>query len=301
MSRYAKRLAEILAGLILIYWSWKLIYPIETFEFKLVEQFEFNWIAVALISRIIISIIAFAGLWAIFGLLKLSRLYRLSFLFCLSLGTFDVMWKLVNEESIMRLCYGCPINSILWFNILVLLFLWATFIFIGMSDDIIVRNPKKWRKLLVPMSLPLILTLTYILNPIFSQDLTFNNGEPLLETHSRIPSVLDVDLNNTLLCCFSVECRHCKYAAQKIKVSQKIDEDYPKVFVLFLGDEERVGEFEDFTNTNFEYEILEGDSFFNVSGNRLPSIIHYVEDKPKAFWAGRGISYGVLDYFCKYE
>lgn len=177
-----RRFLEIIAGLLFFSWAWRLIYPIEIFEFKVVEQFGLSWILTAILSRIVIAAMLFIGLWSILGKQKEGVFSKVIWLLLLIGSSFDIIWKLA-ADGIIRFCYGCSFNSDIWLSIFLLVFLWVVFI-LKMQPSLV--KSRKWRSILLPLTFPLFVLTVFILNPIFSADILYNQGDVLLIVKSLL-------------------------------------------------------------------------------------------------------------------
>ena len=84
-----------------------------------------------------------------------------------------------------------------------------------------------------------------------------------------------VNLDNgiKLVCLFSLDCEDCMQTAFKLGQAKNDWKNFPKVYILFLGEEEQVNNFFDAAAMTFPYKIIPPQTFFPMIKNYPPRIV----------------------------
>ncbi len=287
---------RLILGCLLIYQGYKNLFPIEDFEYRLIEQHLSNWLTAPILSRILIGLHFITGLFLI---LKIDphKIFIKILIGIVVLNIFDITWEILVSTKIIRSCYGCIAESNLFITILVdLVFITGAYVLLKYSDRSDLKF--KWHKYLLMF---LIIPLPFIFNPVFPND--FIDVSNTFSEHLDIAKVkkLNKEINydklirgEKLIAFFSTSCPYCQISAKKMAVANTIG-NFPSVFIIFLGDEEGVKYFFDSSNTNFEYATTQNSTdFFEISGVSLPSISYLKEGVIKKKWNGRTFNYEVI-------
>ncbi|NWF90558.1 MAG: hypothetical protein HXY50_13985 [Ignavibacteriaceae bacterium] len=84
---------------------------------------------------------------------------------------------------------------------------------------------------------------------------------------------VNLDEGIKLVCLFSLDCEDCMETAHKLGQVRKEWNNFPPMFVLFLGEEEQVNIFFDAAATTFPYKIISPQSFFPLIKDYPPRIV----------------------------
>ena len=84
---------------------------------------------------------------------------------------------------------------------------------------------------------------------------------------------VNLDSGIKLVCLFSLDCEDCMQTAFKLGQAKNDWENFPKVYILFLGEEEQVNNFFDAAAMTFPYKIIPPQTFFPMIKNYPPRIV----------------------------
>lgn len=85
--------------------------------------------------------------------------------------------------------------------------------------------------------------------------------------------IVNLDNGIKLVCLFSLDCEDCMETAYKLGQAKKDWNNFPPLYILFLGEEEQVNNFFDAAAMNFPYKIISPQSFFPRIKNFPPRIV----------------------------
>ena len=286
--RLINLLARFLVSVILSYWGFKVLYPVEPFESRIVEQGVASWYVAPLLVRLTIGLQWIISLFFILNFKP--RLLKVFLAVWLLLCGWDIIWELQHQNKIVSECYGC----ILKYNTAVSIALYV----LVLGGGIIILLQKntngfkpQWIKHII---WPPLLVLPFILNPVYPSgfsDQAQKSNEPF--DFEKIDSVTAKKLRdkNLLLAFFSPNCKFCKQAAQRMTISSLQNPNFPKVFILFTGNENGVQYFKLKSHDPFDYSIIDSKEFWKMSGPRLPSFAWIENDTIRKRWDGYTFNY----------
>lgn len=84
---------------------------------------------------------------------------------------------------------------------------------------------------------------------------------------------VNLDSGIKLVCLFSLDCEDCMQTAFKLGQAKNDWKNFPKVYILFLGEEEQVNNFFDAAAMTFPYKIIPPQTFFPMIKNYPPRIV----------------------------
>ena len=84
---------------------------------------------------------------------------------------------------------------------------------------------------------------------------------------------VNLDEGIKLVCLFSLDCEDCMETARKLGKAKKEWDNFPLLYILFLGEEEQVKWFFEAAETSFLYKIISAQKFFPLIKNYPPRIV----------------------------
>lgn len=270
-----------LLGITFLFSAYTKLYPIELFEYTIVETGIFSWNSIPFVSRLLIGIEFLLGSLLLLNL-YFSKKETLIFTALLLLFFTGYLIILLVKEGNEGNC-GCfgdtlkltPLESI-FKNILSLLLVYLLYKF---HTGIKLRF-QKW---LLAALLIASLVAPYIFTPINmmvreqSKEETLNYDLDLsaLYDSSRTdkPS-FDLMQGKRIIAFLSLTCPHCKLGAFKLHLMHKDNPQLPIYFIL-NGDEEKLPAFfEESKAADMPYSFMtEKEGFVKCAGVRLPAIL----------------------------
>ena len=271
-----------------ISWGLSNLYPIELFEFRLVEQSLSNWTTAPFVSRIYIGIMFFIGTAMLFNINPRNIITKLT-LFCFAIPVFDLFWDAANSNEIIVGSYATifKINKEFAYLTYLTAIAFCSFLLYKKAN-----TDLKYRWIKYTLSL-ICLALPFVLNPVYPENFT-DQSESISENVSLEELNYSNHTNlseNVIFAFFSTSCPYCILAAKKMQVAQKLYVDFPNVHVFFIGSKEAVEYFFKESNTLFPYSFPEQNSFFKIAGNSFPSFIYVENGIPKKRYTGRTFNY----------
>lgn len=114
---------------------------------------------------------------------------------------------------------------------------------------------------------------------IFASFREFSNGE-----------VVNLDNGIKLVCLFSLDCEDCMETAYKLGQAKKDLDNFPPLYILFLGSQDQVNNFFDAAATSFPYKIIPPQTFFPLIKNYPPRIVLLNNGKIVGDWSYENFS-----------
>jgi len=84
---------------------------------------------------------------------------------------------------------------------------------------------------------------------------------------------VNLDEGIKLVCLFSLDCEDCMETARKLGQARKDWNNFPPLYILFLGEEEQVKGFFETAETTFLYKIISPQTFFPLIKDYPPRIV----------------------------
>lgn len=98
-------------------------------------------------------------------------------------------------------------------------------------------------------------------------------------------SGIDFSQGEYLVAILNLSCEHCQEAAQALAELQSKGAKLPQVVALFFEEgDTTVTQFNTITNSNFPYEMIDVNTFFDVIGSAPPRIYWIEDGVVKQFW-----------------
>jgi len=105
---------------------------------------------------------------------------------------------------------------------------------------------------------------------------------------------VNLDEGIKLVCLFSLDCEDCMETANKLGKAKKEWNNFPPLYILFLGDEEQVQGFFEVAETISPYKIISAQTFFPLIKNYPPRIVLLNNGNIIGDWGYENFSVGEL-------
>ncbi len=295
MKTTVRYFIQLITGLVILFWAFRNLYPIEWFEYRLVEQHLANWFLVPFIARITIAIKFIVGVFLILNINPKKSVPKV-LLVLLLLSVYDLNWQVFKQDKIMAYSYSFIIGT----NMIVNLSIIAVLLFVSILLIVKSKQTDLRFKTLKYLVGAILFFLPFILNPIYPQDFSDVSkriDEPF-DTASVVSSRLkQLGEQKILVAYFSVNCQFCLNAAKKIAIAQKQHKNFPPVYICMQGNEKLAARFFTLANANFEYEVLSLKDFSTLTHFVYPMFVLVENGIVTRKWDGRTFNYGTMMEF----
>lgn len=275
-------LLTLLAGAVFLYSAYTKLFPIQSFEYTMVEFGHLSWSAAAIMARIIIGIEATLGLLLLTGIYGRRKwVVWAALLLTLGFSGYLVyLWSTAGNKVNCG-CFGDAIwmspsaslvkNGILILVLLALLRYGKTRHFRGSA-------------LVPPVAALASLVMLFTLFPLpdsqpswLKTDRYELNMSALYAPDKPDRPQVDLRQGKHIIAFFTLTCPHCRVAAHKLYVMKQRNPTLPIYMVLAGPDEYKQAFFEDTKATNIPYSRLRGQAFVDLAGLEYPAI-YWVEN-----------------------
>ena len=141
------------------------------------------------------------------------------------------------------------------------------------------RGNKK--PLITWLLLPLLFAAASLVWPVQSQHDEVVEKIPMFEAETGI----DFANGSYLVAIFNLGCEHCQEAAQQIAAWQNNGIKLPQVAALFFAEgDTSVADFNAITESNFPYQMIDANTFFDLIGSAPPRIYWIMDGQVKQYW-----------------
>ena len=129
--------------------------------------------------------------------------------------------------------------------------------------------------------LPLLFAAATLIWPVQTQPDEVVEKLPTFEAETGI----DFANGSYLVAILNLGCEHCQEAAQQIVAWQNNGIDLPQVAALFFAEgDTTVADFNTITGSNFPYQMIDVNTFFDLIGSIPPRIYWIVDGQVKQYW-----------------
>lgn len=129
--------------------------------------------------------------------------------------------------------------------------------------------------------LPLLFAAATLIWPVQTQPDEVVEKLPTFEAETGI----DFANGSYLVAILNLGCEHCQEAAQQIVAWQNNGIDLPQVAALFFAEgDTTVADFNTITGSNFPYQMIDVNTFFDLIGSAPPRIYWIVDGQVKQYW-----------------
>ena len=110
------------------------------------------------------------------------------------------------------------------------------------------------------------------------------------EVVSKLPafentSEIDFATGNYLVAVLNLSCEHCQEAAQELAELQRAGAALPQIVALFFEEgDTTVAEFNSITNSDYPYQMIDVNTFFDLIGSAPPRVYWVKNGKMMQFW-----------------
>jgi len=284
------------ACLLVISLTFKLIY-LEYFEFSLVETGISKWFYSPFIVRLIVLVEFFLAGAILLKSLKPKTLSILIFLLCIVYG-FDLFLKPENGMFSSYFLFAFY-NKAIGVSLLCLLVFSAFILY--MQEQVLTSRK---RSLIINLSLALFIsTLTFLSNPIYSDDFQINNtsvSEPNLNWENVYwkceESKISLDPEaEVFFAFFSTTCYYCNRESIRLGVSNRANLSSTQIVLVFPGNLEDTEAFIERNRCDFPYIRISKDEFRRLAGSEFPAFFKVKNKKETNFYTGRTFNLRELD------
>lgn len=96
---------------------------------------------------------------------------------------------------------------------------------------------------------------------------------------------IDFNRGSYLVAILNLSCEHCQEAAEQIVRWQNSGIDLPQVVALYFAEgDTTVADFDNITGSNFPYQMITVNTFFDLIGSAPPRVYWIVDGQVKQFW-----------------
>jgi hypothetical protein len=129
--------------------------------------------------------------------------------------------------------------------------------------------------------LPLLFLAATLVWPVQTQPDEVVEKLPTFKAEAGI----DFASGSYLVAILNLGCEHCQEAAQQIVAWQNNGIDLPQVVALFFAEgDTTVADFNNITDSNFPYQMIDVNTFFDLIGSAPPRIYWIVDGQVKQYW-----------------
>ena len=141
------------------------------------------------------------------------------------------------------------------------------------------RGNKK--PLITWLLLPLLFAAASLVWPVQTQPDEVVEKIPMFEAETGI----DFANGSYLVAIFNLGCEHCQEAAHQIATWQNNGINLPQVAALFFAEgDTSVADFNAITESNFPYQMIDANTFFDLIGSAPPRIYWITDGQVKQYW-----------------
>ena len=282
---------SLLTGALFLYSSYTKTYPIQHFEYTIVEYLHLPWLLAAIAARLLIGLEGGLGSLIILHLFGRNKwVLKVSFGLTVLFSIYLIALWAIAGNNINCGCFGdaiwmSPSASLIKNSLLLLV--------IGILIRYHYGIPARWASITAIVLLPAGMVLPLILFPIpagqptwlrtdrYKIDLSDVYREMKKDTVlSKFPDPKTTDIHETdlsqgkhIIAFVSPGCGHCKIAAYKMHLMKEHNPALP-FFLVIGGTKSDLTEFWQKTKAqNIPHTRLNGDSFMQYTGGIFPLII----------------------------
>jgi len=266
--RFLFILLSVAIGALFLYSAWTKLFPIEAFEYTMVEFTHIPLLVAKIAARFFISLEAALGALMVlhlFGKNKWALKTAFGLLVFFS-GYLIYLW-IKAGNNVNCGCFGDAIwmrpSSSLLKNIILLAIIGSLIRYHNGFNY-------RWAKITAPLLLVATITTSYIVFPvyeIYKIDLT-----PIYTSDKNLAPSIDLTKGKHIIAFLNPSCMHCRKAAF---IMHKMEENNPSIpFFMVIGGTESdlAGFWKDSQAQNIPYTRLNRDSFLKLTGGVFPQI-----------------------------
>jgi hypothetical protein len=270
----------ILLGVVFIFSGYTKLYPIEPFEYTFVDIGIVNWQLAPFVSRLLIGLEFLIGVLLVLNINLKKLAYKLGIIVLFVFCVYLILLMFLSGNKGNCGCFGSaivmtPLQALVKNVIMLALFAILYKFHTGWE----LQDKKKYF-----LVLPILAAFCFpfILNPVelnYSEaylnkpednfklelDSLYNSAKPPVPPHS-------LSKGKHIIAFMSLTCKHCRIAANKMRVMHERNPEIPFYFVL-NGDDKNLKPFYESTHTeDIPHTMLLGKNFVFLAGTSLPTI-----------------------------
>lgn len=285
MKKIGIIILSIITGLVFLFSGYSKLFPIEPFEYQLVELGIVNWQLSLILARIIIGFEFFIGILLISNYRLKSFTSKITIV-ALIIFSIQLLYTLISKGNDSDCgCFGqllpmSPLQALLKNSILIFICL----ILFRYSNDYFNTNKSiNFYFLLISIASVFIFnsvdfnySKNYLNKPFENFTLNIDTLYKVNSDKFDTPKI-DIRKGKNIISFLSASCQHCKIAAQKMKI---INEKNPTIPIYFFinGDDKDIDQFIKKTECNkIPYSKLNNPFFVSIAGVHLP-VIYYLNN-----------------------
>jgi hypothetical protein len=267
-------------GTVFIYSGYAKLDPIEPFEYTFVDIGIVNWQLAPFVSRLLIGLEFLIGLLLVLNVNLKKFTYKLGISVLLIFCIYLTLLIFFSGNKGNCGCFGTklvmtPLQALIKNAIMLLIF----FLLYKFHEGWELKRGQKYFLFITVLT---VFTLPFILNPVeldysaaylnkpednfkLELDSLYNSAKPPAPPRS-------LSSGKHIIAFLSLTCKHCRIAANKMRVIHKRNPAIPFYFVL-NGEDKYLGPFYENTHTeDIPHCILLGRNFVFLAGTSLPAI-----------------------------
>ena len=129
--------------------------------------------------------------------------------------------------------------------------------------------------------LPALFTTAVFVWPIQTEPDEVVEKLPIFKAETGI----DLNRGSYLVAILNLSCEHCQEAAEQIVMWQNSGIALPQVVALYFAEgDTTVADFDNITGSNFPYQMITVNTFFDLIGSAPPRVYWIVDGQVKQFW-----------------
>lgn len=285
MKKITLILLSLITGIVFLFSGYSKLFPIEPFEYQLVELGIANWQLSLILARLIIGFEFFLGILFLFNYRLKSFTSKITIITLIIFSIQLIFTLIIKGNETDCGCFGqlfpmTPLQALLKNSILILICL----IMLKHSND----HFNKFKSIKFYLLL-ISITSVFIFNAVdFNYSKNYLNKpydnftlniDTLYKTNSDKfdPPKVDVRKGKHIISFLSASCQHCKIAAQKMKIIKKKNPSIP-IYLFINGEDKDIQLFIKKTEcNNIVYTKLNNPFFVSIAGVHLP-VIYYLNN-----------------------
>lgn len=267
---------SIALGAVFLYSAYTKLFPIQRFEYTIVDTVHFSWLLSAITARVLI------GFEAALGVLILSHFYgnkkwvlKAALALLLIFSIYLIYLWITQGNNINCGCFGddvwmTPSTSLIKNGILII----ATFLLLAFHNGWYFKR----NNIISLVTVTILFILPFIFYPIPGNEPNWLGKKkhlldlsPLYDSVKTDKPVLALQTGKRIIAFFSPTCPHCQMAAYKMHLMKVNDTSLPFFFVI--GGHRDLKNFWEKTHAQeIPYTRLDQKPFINLAGTSWPAI-----------------------------
>lgn len=267
---------SVFTGVFFLYSAYTKLFPIQSFEYTIVEFGHMPWSVAAIMARVLIGLEA--GLGALMTLHLFGKgkwILKAAFALVVFFSIYLIyLWATVGNN----VNCGCFGDSIWMSPATSLLKNAGLLLIIGLLIRFHKGFSQKWATITAPIIIAIGIVATFIFFGLpddkpnwLKQDSYTIDLSPLYAPGKKDIPAMDLRKGKHIVAFFSATCPHCRLAAYKMHIMKEQDTTLP--FFMVIGGKSDLTDFWKHTNAhNIPYTRLDSDPFINIAGYQWPAI-----------------------------